>query len=148
MVATWIEDDSPHLSVNAPGQQARLVRTVNIQVRWTAAESVRDFKDAESVRCGLSHVPSQLALFPPYRDPGELRPRKSGCSEEDDRMMSLVPPGIQESLKQKGQIWNVALGRELQGVSITGGGGPAKVRNLCVCKHFVTGWRGREGMAK
>ena len=38
----------------------------------------RDFKDAESVRSGLSHVPSQPtshvpsqpALFPPYRDPG------------------------------------------------------------------------------
>ena len=30
----------------------------------------RDFKDAESVRSGLSHVPSQPALLPPYRDPG------------------------------------------------------------------------------
>ena len=30
----------------------------------------RDFEDAESVRSGLSHVPSQPALFPPYRDPG------------------------------------------------------------------------------
>ena len=29
----------------------------------------RDFKDAESVRRGLSHVPSQPAFFPPYRDP-------------------------------------------------------------------------------
>ena len=32
----------------------------------------RDFKDAESARRGLSHVPSQLALFPPYRDPGGI----------------------------------------------------------------------------
>ena len=31
-----------------------------------------DFKDAESVRSGLSHVPSQPALIPPYRDPGEI----------------------------------------------------------------------------
>ena len=30
----------------------------------------RDFKDAESVRSGLSHVPSQPALLPPFRDPG------------------------------------------------------------------------------
>ena len=30
----------------------------------------RDFNDAESVRSGLSHVPSQLTLFPPYCDPG------------------------------------------------------------------------------
>ena len=35
----------------------------------------RDFKDAESVRSGLSHVPSQPALFPPYRDPGRLLSR-------------------------------------------------------------------------
>ena len=32
-------DDSPHLSRNAPGQQAWLVRTVNIQVRWAARSS-------------------------------------------------------------------------------------------------------------
>ena len=35
----------------------------------------RDFKDAESVRSGLSHVPSQPPLFPPYRDPGGLLSR-------------------------------------------------------------------------
>ena len=29
----------------------------------------RDFRDAESARKGQSHVPSQPALFPPYRDP-------------------------------------------------------------------------------
>ena len=33
------------------------------------------FKDAESVRSGPSHVPSQPALFPPYRDPGRLLSR-------------------------------------------------------------------------
>ena len=35
----------------------------------------RDFKDAESVRSGLSHVPSQPALFAPFRDPGGMRSR-------------------------------------------------------------------------
>ena len=35
----------------------------------------RDFKDAESVRSGLSHVPSQPAFFPPGRDPGGLLSR-------------------------------------------------------------------------
>ena len=30
----------------------------------------RDFQDAESVRSGPSHVPSQPAFLPPYRDPG------------------------------------------------------------------------------
>ena len=36
------------------------------------------FEDAESVRSGLSHVPSQPALFPLYRDPGGLTSRKDG----------------------------------------------------------------------
>ena len=35
----------------------------------------RDFKDAESVRSGLSHVLSQPALLPPYRDPGGMLSR-------------------------------------------------------------------------
>ena len=35
----------------------------------------RDFKDAESVRSGLSHVPSQPALFPTHRDPGRMLSR-------------------------------------------------------------------------
>ena len=37
----------------------------------------RDFKVAESVRSGPSHVPSQLALFPSYRDPGGLLSRNN-----------------------------------------------------------------------
>ena len=36
----------------------------------------RDFKDAESVRSGLSHVPSQPAFLPPFRDPAGLLSRK------------------------------------------------------------------------
>ena len=38
----------------------------------------RDFQDAESVRSGQSHVTSQPALFPPYRDPGRLLSRNDG----------------------------------------------------------------------
>ena len=37
----------------------------------------RDIKDAESVRNGPSHVPSQPALLPPYRDPGGLLRRNN-----------------------------------------------------------------------
>ena len=37
----------------------------------------RDFKDAEAVRSGPSHVPSQPALLPLYRDPGRLLSRNS-----------------------------------------------------------------------
>ena len=32
----------------------------------------REFKDAESVRSGLPHVPSQPTLLPPFRDPGGM----------------------------------------------------------------------------
>ena len=39
----------------------------------------RDFKDAESVRSGPSHVPSQPALLPPYRDPGGMLSRLGEC---------------------------------------------------------------------
>ena len=34
------------------------------------------FKDAESVPSGISHVPSQPALLPPFRDPGGMMSRK------------------------------------------------------------------------
>ena len=37
----------------------------------------KDFKNAESVRSGLSFVPSQPALLPPYRDPGGLLSRNN-----------------------------------------------------------------------
>ena len=37
----------------------------------------REYGDAESVRSGLSHVPSQPALFPRYRDPGGLLRRNN-----------------------------------------------------------------------
>ena len=37
---------------------------------------LRDFEDAESERSGLSHVPSKLALLPPYRDPGGMLSRQ------------------------------------------------------------------------
>ena len=37
----------------------------------------RYFENAKSVRSGPSHVPSQPALLPPYRDPGGLLSRNS-----------------------------------------------------------------------
>ena len=39
----------------------------------------RVFKDAESVRSGQPHVPSQPALFPPFRDPGGMLSRSLEC---------------------------------------------------------------------
>ena len=49
----------------------------------------RGFKDAESVRSGLSHVPSKPALFPPYRDPGGMLSRLGGMLSRNDK-----PPDI------------------------------------------------------
>ena len=50
-------------------------RIQELQNEVNCMNDPRDFKDAESVRSGLSHVPSQPALFPPYRDPGGLLSR-------------------------------------------------------------------------
>ena len=49
----------------------------------------RDFKDAESARRGLSHVRSQPALLPPYRDPGGMLSRPGGMLSRNDK-----PPDI------------------------------------------------------
>ena len=43
-------------------------RIQELQNEVTCMNDSRDFKDAESVRSGLFHVPSQPALFPPHRD--------------------------------------------------------------------------------
>ena len=44
----------------------------------TCMNDSRDFQDAESVRSGQSHVPSQPALLPPFRDPGGMLSRSLG----------------------------------------------------------------------
>ena len=49
----------------------------------------RDFEDAESVRSGLSHVTSQPALLPPFRDPGGMLSRSVGMPSRSDK-----PPDI------------------------------------------------------
>ena len=49
--------------------------TARIQERQNEVNCLndsRDFKDAESVRSVLSHVTSQPALLPPFRDPGGM----------------------------------------------------------------------------
>ena len=49
----------------------------------------RDFKDAESVRSGQSHVTSQPALLPLYRDPGGMLSHSLGMPSRNER-----PPSI------------------------------------------------------
>ena len=50
-------------------------RIPELQNEVSCMNDSRDFKDAESVHSGLSHVPSQPAFFPPYRDPGGMLSR-------------------------------------------------------------------------
>ena len=49
----------------------------------------RDFKDAESVRSGQSHVASQPVFFPPHLDPGGMLNRSLGMPSRNDR-----PPSV------------------------------------------------------
>ena len=60
----------------------------------------RDFKDAESVRSGLSHVPSQPAFFPPFRDPDGMLSRSVGMSSRNGR-----PPDIWDTHGISGNVF-------------------------------------------
>ena len=53
----------------------------------------RDFKDAESVRSGQSHVTSQPAFSPLFRDPGGMLSRSMGMPSRNDG-----PPDIWDTL--------------------------------------------------
>ena len=50
-------------------------RIQELQNEVNCMNDSRDFKDAGSVRSGLSHVTSQPALLPPFRDPGGMLSR-------------------------------------------------------------------------
>ena len=52
-------------------------RLQELQNQVNCMNDSSDFKDAESVRSGLSHVPNQPALLPRYRDPGGLLSRNN-----------------------------------------------------------------------
>ena len=60
----------------------------------------RDFKDAESVRRGLSHDPSQPALLPPFRDPGGMLSRFVGKLSRNDK-----PPDIWDTHGISGNVF-------------------------------------------
>ena len=60
----------------------------------------RDFKDAESARSGLSHVPSQPAFFSLFRDPGGMLSRSVGMPSRNDR-----PPDIWDTHGFSGNIF-------------------------------------------
>ena len=60
-------------------------RIQELQNEVNCMNDSRDFKDAESVRSGLSHVPSQPALLPPYRDPGGMQSHSVGMLSRNDK---------------------------------------------------------------
>ena len=52
-------------------------RIQELQNKVNCLNDSSDFQDAESVRSGLSHVPSHPALLPPYRDlGGDAKPQR------------------------------------------------------------------------
>ena len=60
----------------------------------------RDYQDAVSVRSGQSHVPSQPAFFPPYRDPGGMLSRALGMPSRNDG-----PPSIWDTHRKSGNVF-------------------------------------------
>ena len=64
-------------------------RIQELQKEVNCLNDSRDFKGAESVRSGLSHVPSQPALLPPFRDPGGMLSRPGEMLSRNDK-----PPDI------------------------------------------------------
>ena len=59
----------------------------------------KDFKDAESVRSGLCHVPSQPAFFPPFRDTGGMLSRSLGMPSRNNG-----PPSIWDTHGKSGNV--------------------------------------------
>ena len=60
-------------------------RIQELQNEVNCMNDSRDFKDAESVRSGLSHVPSQPALLPPNRDLGGMQSHSVGMLSRNDK---------------------------------------------------------------
>ena len=75
-------------------------RIQELQNEVNCLNDSRDFKDAESVRSGLSHVPSQPAFFPPFRDPGGMLSRSLGMPSRSDK-----PPDIWDTHGISGNVF-------------------------------------------
>ena len=75
-------------------------RIQELQNEVNCMDDSRDFKDAESARSGLSHVPSQPAFLPSYRDPGGMVSRRGGMLSRNDK-----PPDIWNSQGTSGNVF-------------------------------------------
>ena len=75
-------------------------RSQELQNEVNCMNDSRYFKDAESVRSGLSHVPSQPAFFPVCRDPGGMPSRPGGMLSRNDK-----PPDIWDTHGISGNVF-------------------------------------------
>ena len=75
-------------------------RIQELQNEVTCLNDSRDFKDAESVRRGLSHVISQPALLPPFCDPGGVLSRPGRMQSRNDK-----PPDIWNTQGISGNVF-------------------------------------------
>ena len=78
---TLIEDRDTILELTAKIQE--------LQYEVNCLNDSRGFKDAESVGSGLSHVTSQPALLPLFRDPGGMLCRSVGMLSRNDKLPNI-----------------------------------------------------------
>ena len=71
-----------------------------LQTEVNCMNDSRDFKDAESVRSGQSHVTSQPAFFRPFRDPGGMLSLSVGLPSRNDG-----PPSIWDTHGKSGNVF-------------------------------------------
>ena len=87
-----IEDRDTILELTAKIQE--------LQNEISCMNDSRDFKDAESVRSGLSHVTSQPAFFPPFQNTGGMLSRSLGMPSRNDG-----PPSIWDTHGISGNVF-------------------------------------------
>ena len=87
------ESSSRRLIENQDTINELTARLQELQNEVICLNASRDFKDAESVRSGLHHVPCQQASLPPFRDPGGMLSRKD------------EPPNIWDTLGISGNVF-------------------------------------------
>ena len=75
-------------------------RIQELQNEVNCMNDSRDFKDAESVRSGQSHVTSQPASFPLFQSPGGMLSRSLGMPSRNDG-----PPSIWDTHGLSGNVF-------------------------------------------
>ena len=100
--ATFDEFSRRRLSENQDTNLELTARIQELQNEVNCMSDSRDFRDAESVRSGQSHVPSQLALFQPFRDPGGRLSHSVGLLSLNNR-----PPSVWDTHGISGNVFAI-----------------------------------------